>query len=363
MGIGDKIVKWWVQNFYATKMIKYEPGFIVTEFKNQYGDAYQRLITLPEKFCIDFENNLKGDDTKKSILRKIGIELGFNHGFTIGAPQINRSSHDLLKKYLQFSINYASMGWAKSSKLESLDLENNELIITYDKHVVCRNNGCGILFKESLIEGFLDYSLNKNFFTKDSKCQGRGDELCRLHILSDDSELPSLLYTKNDKAKYRTINKVQPLAFSKKSASAFFDAGLMKTDDGLFFINNQCVFNSSILLLYLIEKHIGNDNPDLVFNPAFECGKVLIKPKNLQDLTDLFSVFGYGELLIKKRGESFECTINAAPWEPLYDKVKSLNYFAGLLSGMLSTFTSRDIKLKNCEMILTKDYHFSIRFT
>lgn len=353
MGFGSDIIKYWVQNFYGPKLIKYEPGFIVTEFDNKYGKAFQRLVVLPEQICIQIESIISKEYGQEGIklLEKIGKMWGYNFAFTVGAPKLSSHGEKFVKDYISYSVSYAMSSWSKESNIIKFDLINNEYIISYDGHIICNKNGCGVLFTESIISGFLEYILEKPLCVKKSTCQGRGDELCIIEYTKLDTTEVRLLYT--DFGKYKLYNQIRKTHYSKLSLSNLFDNKTVRVEQGIFFIKNQLIFASSSLLLYLFDYEILRlpKGKDILFNICFNWAKQFSVGQNHSFIVDTLSAFGFGDLIIKEENNNFTLILNNYPWEPIETSIEDFCFIRSICSGMLSAVYNREIILKHSTKI------------
>ncbi|MFO7710223.1 MAG: hypothetical protein R6V53_00495, partial [Candidatus Woesearchaeota archaeon] len=223
MSIQDKIIKWWVQNILSTKMVRYEPGFILTEFNNQYGNAFQRIIILPEEILVQIEKRVveKHGEKGEEVLKRIGREYGYNFAYTLGAPTIDKG-REFIEKFLNFSINYGLSSLAKEAKLIELDIDNGRFGVEFNQRVICRKSGLGYLIDYLLI-GFMEYVLKRSLKITETKCQGRGDDFCQLIGEYSDEELPDLHFNSIVNTKYHKFNEIKSIPYSNVSMN-----GLLK---------------------------------------------------------------------------------------------------------------------------------------
>ncbi|MFW6383162.1 MAG: hypothetical protein ACOCZQ_00805 [Nanoarchaeota archaeon] len=221
MGIQDKIIKWWVQNFYATKMIKYEPGFIVSDFNHEFGHSFQRIVMLPEQCLIELEKKvLEKYDNGEEILAQIGRLNGYSFAYHYSAPQISQAKFEKIQKFMKNVFNYGYIGWAKEAEVENLDYDEQKLkfSIKFDNHVICRKNGIGYMSKVYSTLGVHEYIFNESLKITNINCQGNGDEYCRIKAESTKNPL-NVNFNNYQKSKYEYFNNIKEPQFSKTSFS------------------------------------------------------------------------------------------------------------------------------------------------
>jgi len=90
----------------------------------------------------------------------------------------------------------------------------------------------------------------------------------------------------------------------------------------------------------------------ILWDCSFEFGKRLAKISGKQDpckfITDFFSALGFGDILaLEKRGR-YEIIVKYFPWF-YYEKEIDFTMFRGMLSGVISGFTGKEILLKKIE--------------
>lgn len=353
MSLKEGIIKWWINKFYATKIIKYEPGYIITEFHNRYGDAFQRLVTLPESMIIFIEDNFiknSGEEGKK-VLAKIGREQGYNFGITIGAPRISTHGKAHVEEYCSFVMKYAMSSWAKESEIIALDI-GKEIKVRYDEHLVCKKNGNGVLFTEYMILGFLEYCIEQNMKVVSSTCQGRGDPHCEIEYADGDGDTPNNYFSINDHRKYRYLNQIKKTSNSINSTGIMIKNRNISIDEGKFFYKKGVLFNIECLFLFLLEKYADEikNGKQILFDAGQEYGKKIGTGENPKYIQDILSGFGYGDVLVKSGGNSHSIIIRNFPYAPI--EIKDFALIRGYCSGLLSAVYKKEILLKNSKVVL-----------
>jgi hypothetical protein len=355
MGVkNNKVMKNWVHNFYTPENEIYKSGFIMTEFTNKYGNAFQRLVILPEIFFIELENKIieKYGKKGKDVLKKIGRIYGYNFACTIGAPRRTKNSKEEILEFIYFIINYGFSSWTKNVEILSFEVKENfsdfHIHLKYDEFIACNKNGKGFLLKEYTPLGFLEYVFEKRIKIKNSKCQGRGDKFCEVEYVQDNSrELPEMNYFKNNFQKYKSFNEIVYNPHSNISISEMLSSKIIKVNDGKFIFKNKTILAMESSFLDLIELEINelSEGKELLFEISHYTGNNFLSEKEtLLSISQILSAFGYGDIFIKKNKNIIEVHINHYPWTPLREKTGDFTIFKGFCSGILSNITKNEVR-------------------
>ena len=366
MGIQDKVIKWWVQNMYSPKIFNYSPGYILIVFNNQYGNAFQRLITLSEEIIENIETRFleKFGDKGKDLLFESGRVYGSNFAYTAGAPVYDGANIEKISKYLQFSIKFGFYSWAQDFSIEEFVLKDDYLKILgkYDNHVVCRHNGLGVLLTESIPLGVLEFVLQKSVKVTDSKCQGRGDKYCEIvYELGDAHDMGKQAFNDKNFGLYKKYNSIKQVTYTKNSWSDLLKNKVIKISDVGFELHDNIIFTFEISFVHQLEIELNelDGGSDLLFDICFDWGKKFCENQSINFISEMLAVFGYGDVLIKNSGEGYKVYLMHFPWSPNEEKNEKYSIVRGLVSGMLSGVSKKDIKLGAVKKIYEKE-KFSI---
>jgi predicted hydrocarbon binding protein len=364
MAIQNQIIKWWVQNIYSKKIIKYEPGFIVSEYNNKYGNAFQRLVSIPEDIIVELEKQVIENygDEGREVLKQIGREYGYNFAYTLGAPKISQKGEAFVKKYIEFAIQYGLSSWAKSAKIIELNFNPFKVSIQYDQHIVCRKNGIGIMLTEYTVLGFIEYIMEKSVKLLSSKCQGRGDPFCETTFDENIDELPNLYFNKHNFQIYKDRNSIKKLANTNQSMNDVFKRQTVK--DNFFYYEKVPIITIECSLLFLIEKNI-NKNLNcskLLFDIGFnQSNKFRIQNQKHYYLIDFFAGLGFGELFFKQKEDSNNIYYKNFPWSPLIENNLHFELLRGFISGLLSKIYFKNFNFKKTDYNINNNT-FTIKF-
>ncbi len=355
MVIHDGIIKWWVQNVLSKRMTKYEPGFIVTEFSSRYGNAFQRIIILPEDILVEIEKQVveKHGEKGEEVLKKIGREYGYNFAYTLGAPTIDKGK-EFIEKFLRFSVNYGLGSLAREVKLIELDIKNGRFGTEFNQRVICRKNGIGHLLDYTVM-GFMEYALKRSLKIVESKCQGRGDAICRISLEYDYGDLPKLHFNPTLNTKYRKFNEIRPIHYSAVSMSGLLKDKIVKLEEDFFVHNNQVIIFFESGLLYLINHYLQNELSfkENLFDIGLNGINGFIENYSITKVGDMLSSWGYGDYLYKKNNGKPVAYLTSFPWYPLLETQDF-----PLLRGMLSAFLlkdQQDVRFSNTKLVSDVD--------
>lgn len=368
MGFNDKIIKWWIQNMYSPKIFDYAPGYIIVSFENQFGKAFQRLITLPEDIIENIETKFYNQygEKARTLLFEAGRVYGMSFAYTAGAPVYDGSNLEKLSKYLQFSIKYGFYSWAQELGIEEFTLTSDTLRLVgkYHNHVVCRHNGDGILLTESIPLGVLEYVLRKSVVLSSSKCEGRNDDSCEtIYVFGGNHDLSKQIFEGKSFEKYKKYNSIQKVTYAENSWSDLLKNKIIKVADVGFEIRDNIVFTFEPSFMHQLEIMLSElkGGSDLLFDICFEWGKKFSKKQNNNFIAEMLAIFGYGDVIIRSQSSGYKVHMIQHPWTPNEEENQEYAMLRGIISGMLSEVNQKEIKLSKVEKSYEKD-KFSVTF-
>ncbi len=361
MAIKDVIVDWYLRNIIVPKYVNYEiPGFVIKEQQSKYGHTFQRDVFLSENLIEDLENQFikKYGENGKKFLYGVGKNFGWNYGKSFNAPNIQNNKNEEVIKTATFLSQFIGATWAEKTNIVKLEVDSKFFQIESKDYVVCSNNGLGQLLNEGGITGLwawlmADYSIEGIQIN----CQGRGDLKCstvcapisyfnknniKLNIFREkiETDFTSKLYLE--------FNRVRTLTYSSANLKNMISNNLVNYSEGKIEYKGERYFPLEINFLFLLEKQVimlsGGNN--LLFDIAFENGKrVALKEKNLNIsfMCDFMAIMGWGDLLITPNLNKIG--INYYPWSDLFDECGK-EIFLGILSGFISVYKNKQIKLR-----------------
>jgi predicted hydrocarbon binding protein len=360
MVIKEKLISWLIKKFIISNYKNYKfPGFIVVNF-NTSKNVFFREVLVPEDLISDIElkvinNNL---NNKKVLYNNIGATLGYNFADLFGVPNLKNSSKEDVDKYARFTFKFNFSTWCKNAEIKKFDIDNHSAVLEFDNHIICRKNGLGTVLTEGAEAGFGKYLFSdKSIEVVQSKCQGRGDKTCLTNWESDKnskSQNINIIHNYNLEKKF---NSIKPLKYSAKSTYDMIKNKIFKLKEGNISLNNQTLFDCSVLLYYLLEIELPKirGGGKLLYDIGFEYGSKIALNQPLKFIPDFLSATGWGDILITQKSNKIQVNLFYFPWSSLIDKAKDFYLFKGMLSGMLSSTLKRKIKLKKVRKILKKD--------
>lgn len=364
--IGESFINWFVNNFILTSYIDYKkPGYIIVSFKSEGKEVYFRDLLLPEELFVDIEKRVVEEykDKGKQVLYNIGVTLGYIFADMFNVPTVKTHEKNKLENYFNFAFKFNFSTWAKSAKIDKLDIDNHSVDFLFDDHIICRKNGLGLIITTGAEAGS-----GKFFFADDSlevvqiKCCGKGDKFCQT-IWRSDKELKK---QKIDFIKGKCLdsiknyglekenNLVKPATFCKKAAFDYIQAKIFVWKDNKLTFKDNTLFDCNAILYYLIEVHIGElkKGDKLLFDIGFNYGKKIGINNSAQLIPDLLSSLGFGDTVITQSNNKIQITIKHFPWSVLEKNVKEFSLMKGFTSGILSEALKRNVILTSCEKIL-----------
>lgn len=372
MAVKDKLVKWFIDNFIipSTEIID-KPGFIVTKFSEKNRQVFLREIIYPEEIFSNIEKTivkkfgLKGD----KALYSAGKIFGYRYADISFFPSILNSNEKNISDFLYLFVKYAESMWSKEITYEH-NLKDGIFELNMDNYIICRKNGLGHVLTEGAVVGFWCFMNNsKNIEGVQTKCQGRGNKLCHLVCAPKD-------ILKQRKIKYFTVdnfsvpklgkehdilNKIRDTTSNNLSFRNLIDSKIVDYSKGVINFKGNRHFLCEASLFYILEKELikikGSDR--ILFKTSFDFGKKLsssIEDDNkIKFIMNYMSSMGWGDIKIIKRKNKFFVISDYFPWTIFYKDI-SFIIFRGLISGLLSGCSNRNVKLNKIRKDLRDGY-------
>ncbi len=359
--IKAKIYDKFIQYFVITRgEVIDQPGFILCRFTSGSYDISLREFVFPESLFCELESAIvkKYGDKGKQALYSAGKKFGYRYAKISGLATIAKSGEKRFKKELYDAVRYMETIYAEGIR-HIVDLKKSLFEASLNQYVVCRLNGLGYLLTEGSVAGTLAYMLdNKDVEGTQIQCQGRGDKLCKL-ICAPKQYLKNkkiAFLEENDYTKlelsidYPRMNAVRQCKFATQSFKSLVDSGFYKYEPGVAKFGNERYLFCESSIWYLIEIELGKLGANgLIFDVAFETGKKVGKEHKRYGakgfLTDYLSSLGYGD--VQQLSER-EVSIDYFPWTRYVDEIQ-FDLLRGLVSGLLSGLTGKEIKLRKVE--------------
>lgn len=366
MAVKDRIVDWFIQKvLIPSNEVLDKPGFIITRFSDKGGKVFFRELFLPEQIFSDFEKKVvkKYGEAGKRGLYSIGKIFGYRYALVSRLPTVGKVPKDEFLRFGYFFARYVESTWASSLEYK-LDYEKRLIEYDFENYRVCSGNGHGYLFTEGSVAGILAHLFeDKSVEGKQEACQGRGDKKCHLVVapanVLDEKKIKHFNETDVVESKvneeYITLNKIAPIANSGTSLKGLMDAGAVTYRKGEMLFRKKRHFIIEGSIVYLIEDRVPEEWKGILFETAFEFGKVLeMKDESL--LADYVSAAGWGDLQISKDGNKYKIICHHFPWLDLAHNSGHV-FFRGLLSGILSGVSGRKVSLVKTADDLTQGYY------
>jgi predicted hydrocarbon binding protein len=362
MTIKDEIVKWYIQNIeMPDREVLDHPGFI----GERLGDRqfFLREIAVPEDILVTLENRISDSDK----LYQVGKEFGYRYAQSSRFVQYDDVDRKKFLKKIYLLTRYVESISYGQNLNNSIDYENQVFTLNMENYIVCRKNGNGYILSSGGIAGIWSYLIeNTQSEGVQISCEGKGDDYCsvicaprnvldkkgRNYTEADIS--PNALNIAND---YNRRNQKQETDFAENSLQDLIDVGFFTHENGLIYHDEDRYVLSESSLVYLLEKKLDTEAEQL-FNAAYTYGQQLADQESDRDMekfiTEYLSACGWGDTLIKETDDGFEVQAHLFPWTRFYEET-TFPIYRGLVSGLLSGFTGRDVALTAMEKDLKGD--------
>ncbi len=375
MVIKDKIVSWFVNNIVVPNVEKIDnPGFItiITTTGKEKFDI--RELFLPEDLFNNLEKEIKTKFGKRGehVLYSIGKKFGYVYSMLSSFPTIKNDKKSFLN-FVYFLVRWVESTYA-SKVSHKVDYDNKVFHINMNNYIICRKNGIGYLLGSGGVAGIWSYMCcDKTIEGIETKCQGKGDKECKIICAPYDTlvnmklkpfkfrDLESSVLDRD----YLEINKVRQCQFTKNSLKNLIDARFFKYSRGVVNFDKERFFLCEASFMYILEKELkklrgGNK---ILFDVAFDWAKKLAENQEKQYpykfIMDFMPALGWGDILVSKKNEKYEVFVNYFPWTKWANDINFI-LFRGILSGFLTGFTGKNVKLKNIKTGLDNGFYLKI---
>jgi len=362
MPVKDKIVSWWIQNVILPKReIIDKPGFVVTTFTEGTKIIYLRDFFLPEQLFELIENNIVRSygNQGKQALYSAGKKFGHLFASLSDFPSIQNSDKKTLFNFAYLFIRYLEGTYAKQANHE-MDFEKKMFSISFKDYIICRHNGFGYIMTDGGIAGIWSFVMqDKSLEGVQLKCQGRGDDECFVICAPEKSieEKTEIFFRETDLSElkfdimYKAMNEIRETTYAKNSLKDLIDAGFFYFHGGILSYKNNRFFHCDTHVLFLLEQEIAKlpGGEQILFDASFEYGKLLRKTYGENDyqkfIPDFFSALGFGDILVVD-SENLRIVTMFYPWT-IFSKQTKYIIYRGIMSGIVSDATGKDIKFNN----------------
>jgi hypothetical protein len=139
------------------------------------------------------------------------------------------------------------------------------------------------------------------------------------------------------------------------------DNRIFQFHDGVLTYLDNRFFVVEASLTYLVEEELKKlkNGQNSLFKLAFNYGKRFASGDKGQNPTkfvgDFMSAMGWGDVLVMKKNGKYEVIVNYFPWTRMAEK-SNLVLFRGMVSGMISGLTGKDIRLQKVKTSTTLGY-------
>ncbi|MEM5826335.1 MAG: hypothetical protein QXM64_03025, partial [Candidatus Aenigmatarchaeota archaeon] len=241
-----------------------------------------------------------------------------------------------------------------------IDYENKVLKIIMRDYIICSKNGLGYIFSEGAIAGIWAYACeDPSIEAIQIKCQGRGDKECEV-IAAPYETLVKMGYKpirckKLEKGKltpeYKIFNEIRPTSWARNSLKSLIDAGFFDYKHGQVTYRSERFFLCETSFMYILEKELKKikNGLKILWDCSFDFGKRLAEISGKQEpckfIMDFFPALGFGDILASRKEGRYEIFVKYFPWLEWYKDI-DFTMFRGMLSGVISGFTEKNVKLK-----------------
>lgn len=379
MEIKDKVVSFYIKHYLIPRaQIVDKPGFVIFNVSGK-TPIFARQIIVPESFFILLEKKLvdKFKDVGRGKLYSAGKKFGYRFSVMGGFSKRGEMEDKKLPDYIKM-INKFIEGTYASDISCDIYMDKSKVKYSLKNFVVCNKLGYGYFLPLGAAAGMISYLMNNDKIEGvQTKCQGAREERCTL-IYEPIEELKKeikkfKIFTESNlknleiDSAYQSMNSIRKTENSNYSFQQFIDSGTFSFKEGIIMNNFQRYFIYEISGIYMLEKELQEDNEmkKILFEAAYETGKEILKNNeswsSLESLNDLLTSFGWGDVLILEKNKKYVVDIKYFPWTKFYESADFI-FVRGLLSGLLSIISKREVKLKTAEKSTSEGY-FHLFFT
>jgi len=360
MKIKDKISSWFIRNIVLPKVEDIsQPGFIIIPTSIRKEKINMRELFLSESLIELIENSISNIKRGDFYLYLIGKKFGYTYSYFSDFPTINNKK---IETFAYFVVRWVEATYA-SSISHTIDIKSKIFSLKMKDYIVCRHNGKGYLVGHGGIAGIWSYVMQDlNIEAVQPKCQGRGDKEC-LVIAAPYETLVKMGYKPirceeiekiEMSPEYKKFNEIRPTRWATKSLKNLIDSGIFEYKHGQVTYRGERFFLCEASFMYILEKELKKvkNGLKILWDCSFEFGKNLTKISGRQEpskfITDFFSALGFGDILVLEKKGRYEIIVKYFPWFNYANEI-DFTMFRGMLSGVISGFTEKEIILKKIE--------------
>lgn len=355
----DKVVSWFTKNLLMPEIeVIDNPGYILMKSARKQG--YKRQVMMSESILAEIEDRAYEKD-RENLLYSVGKKFGWRFTSMYNPPSIDDVSEKKFRRQVYFTVRFVGATYASDVDHE-VDLETKKFELEAKNFVVCRNNGKGLLLLEGGIPGVWGYMLrDENIEAVKTECEGRGDEKCKVvsgpkGILENEhsdifseTDLSNLGISKS----YSKFNQKKETRYSEHSFRDFIDNGFFDYEKGIINHGEERYFLCEASLPYLLGSEMRDETSnEIVFDSAFKHGTKIAEQnserKGEKFITEYLSACGWGDTRIKQRDGEYVVEAFLFPWTKFWEET-SFPLYRGLVSGLLSGFADREVRLEDVE--------------
>ena len=374
MPVKDDVVGLFVKRFVIPGAQYFDkPGFV--DFKiSGITDIYARQIFYPEDFFVKFEKDLvdKYGAEAKRALYSIGKKFGYRFAQSGKFENITNHPGEKIKDWVLIASKFVEGTYASAienetdPKLKRTDYHLKNFVILrklgFDP-IFAVGGSAGLMawiYQDPSIEGVL-HDVKKTDLGYEATVTNAPSSYLKEQFkdvdIYEETNLSDLL---EDFKSYKEFNK-QVKTSSTKSFQTYLDAGFISYKQGIVNIKDHRFFLFEVSGTYMLERELRKINPeylDLLYESAFYSGEKIMSEfsTNLQDVFDMLSALGWGEVLVFSSNEKqIQILLNHFPWCRWYTDVEFI-IMKGFLSGILSAKKGKKIEFKKPAIDLNKGY-------
>lgn len=355
----DKVVSWFTKNLLMPEIeVIDNPGYLLMKSAGKQG--YKRQILMSESLLADLEDSAFEKD-RQDQLYSVGKKFGWRFTSMYNPPSIEDVSEKKFLRQVYFTVRFVGATYA-SEVDHSVDLEKRRFTLEAENFVVCRKNGRGLLLLQGGIPGVWGYMLrDQNIEAVKTACEGRGDEKCvvvsgpgeSLETNSDGLFSETGMEGLEISRSYSKMNQRRETQYTENSFRDFIDNGFFEYTGGIIKHGEERYFLCEASLPYLLGSEMDDEvSTEIIFDSAMSHGRKIAEQNSDRSaekfITEYLSACGWGDTRIKKKDGRYVIQAFLFPWTKFW-KETEFPLYRGLVSGLLSGFEDREVRLENVE--------------
>jgi hypothetical protein len=365
MIVKDKIVSWFTRNIIMPSVEKIDnPGFITIMTTGKEKTNIRELF-LSECILVNIENEMAKYEKGNICLYSAGKNFGYQYSISSRFPTIRDEKRDFLN-FAYFLVRWVESTYATKAS-HKIDYNSRIFQMIMNDYIICRKNGLGHIFSTGGIAGIWSWvTQDPTVEAVQPRCQGRGDKECEV-IAAPYETLVKMghkplrcgkMETQELSRDYEQFNQIRPVKWASNSLRSLIDSGFFKYEHGQVTYQGERFFLCEASFMYILERELKKAKKlPVLWSASFSFGKRLAEISGKQDpcrfITDFFPALGFGDILCAEKKGRYEVYVNCFPW---MDMECDYVMFRGLLSGVISGLTGRNVLLKKVEKDLSAGY-------